>query len=561
MYLKKLTIYETFPEKEVIREIEFNNHVNFIVDESNSDNHEKGNGVGKTTALRLIYICLGTGRRTDLYKDPEIKSVNSTLENYIRESKITADLVLVDDFQENQNSITLKFELFPNGRQYINGKYYPLTKYKLEMNSILFHNDLNSPTYGQLMGMFFRGRKDDGMKFLKFLHTNTTNIEYENIYNFLFDLQSQNLSSLILDLKEEEKNVVNDIGNHTKINNFTSIDVIKQRLAVLEANIDKTSKSISLLVDSEEYKKNEQKIQQIRIEYANLLNEIAKTQFKTKRIEGIIYDTQEEKKRKLDIGALKELYVESNEMFGELNKKFSDLVSFNSSLLENKIEYFSLQLARFNEKLEKLQEEKTHMFQEFSGIIMLIDSNKLEEYEELQKQLETLSYEKGKNLQIIEVYDELLAKHHQISEKLAAYENELSESDNIKIFNKFFIEYSGKTNNEELLLYRNPEGFPFSISSLKNNFSNGTKKSAIAAFDLAYQSFVLEINKAVPHFFIHDTIENIDKVGMTEIVEISKSINAQYVAAVLKDKVENIPEIKEEDKILKLTETEKLFKK
>lgn len=561
MYLKKMKICETFPQEKVIREIEFNNHVNFIVDESNSENHEKGNGVGKTTTLRLIDICLGIGSRTDLYKDSETKSVNGTLEKYITDSKITTTLILVDDFNNPRKTVTLQVDLFPRGKQYINAEYHPQAKYKLEMNKLLFHNELNSPTYGQLMGMFFRGKNDDGMKFLKFLHVTTTNIEYENIYNFLFELQNQSLSTSILKLKEEEKSLTNDISNHSKINNFTSIDVIKQRLAVLELNIEKVSKKISLLVDSEEYKENEQKIQQIRVDYANLLNEIARIQFKIKRIENIIYDTKEEKKYKLDIEALKELYDESVGLFGELNRQFKDLVSFNASLLDNKIEYFTGQLNRLTVKLERLQKEKKYMFENFSSIIMLIDSNKLEEYEELQRELENLSYEKGKNLQIIEVYDELLLKHHEISTELENFEKELSESDNIKKFNKYFIEYSGKTNNEELLLYRNPEGFPFSISSLKNNFSNGTKKSAIAAFDLAYQSFALEINKAVPHFFIHDTIENIDKVGMMEIVAISKRINSQYIAAVLKDKIEDISGIEERDKVLKLTESEKLFKK
>ncbi|MGF2009109.1 hypothetical protein [Lactococcus lactis] len=561
MYLKKLKLYETFPRVNIVREIDFNNHVNLIVDESNAENHEKGNGVGKTTALRLIYICLGIGNKTDLYKDSDTKNVNNTLENYIKENKVTADLVIVDDFEKETNTVSLRMELFPLGKQYINDEYFPQAKYKIEMNKILFHNESNSPTYGQLMGMFFRGRNDDGMKFLKFLHTNTTNIQYENIYNFLFELQSQSLSSLIFDLKGQIKDIEDDIENHGKVNNFKSIDVINQRLAILDSSIEKVSKNISLLVDSEEYRKNEQTIQQIRVDYANLLNEIARIQFRIKRIKNIINDTEEERKYKLDIDALKELYSESTGMFGQLNKQFKDLVSFNSSLLDNKIEYFSLQLSRFTKKLRKLQEEKRQMFEEFSSIIMLIDNNKLEEYEDLQKQLENLSYEKGKNLQIIEVYDELLTKYHQFDEELGKVEKELSESDNLEIFNKYFIEYSGKTNNEELLLYRNPNGFPFSISSLKSNFSNGTKKSAIAAFDLAYQSFALDIKKTIPHFFIHDTIENIDNVGMTEIIAISKSINAQYVAAVLKDKVDNISEIKEEDKILKLTETEKLFKK
>ena len=42
MYLKKLTIYETFPEKEVIREFEFNNHVNIWHTQKINANSKEG---------------------------------------------------------------------------------------------------------------------------------------------------------------------------------------------------------------------------------------------------------------------------------------------------------------------------------------------------------------------------------------------------------------------------------------------------------------------------------------------------------------------------------------
>lgn len=54
MFIKKITISSPL---QVIREIPFHKGLNLIVDES--DGQVTGNGVGKTTVLKLIDFCLG----------------------------------------------------------------------------------------------------------------------------------------------------------------------------------------------------------------------------------------------------------------------------------------------------------------------------------------------------------------------------------------------------------------------------------------------------------------------------------------------------------------------
>ena len=77
MLIENLIIKETFPTEKIIRDIKFNlNGLNLIVDESNS---KKGNGVGKTTFLRLLDIGFGARDRKAIYTDPETSSVNNKL--------------------------------------------------------------------------------------------------------------------------------------------------------------------------------------------------------------------------------------------------------------------------------------------------------------------------------------------------------------------------------------------------------------------------------------------------------------------------------------------------
>ena len=57
MYIKRLKITNN---DGLIRDIQFHNGLNLIVDDTPSDTHtDTGNSVGKTTVLRLVDFCLG----------------------------------------------------------------------------------------------------------------------------------------------------------------------------------------------------------------------------------------------------------------------------------------------------------------------------------------------------------------------------------------------------------------------------------------------------------------------------------------------------------------------
>lgn len=75
MKIKKLIVRKMEPSEEVIREIIFNqNGLSLIVDNTPEELIESGNSVGKSTAIKIIDLCLGAKTVKELYFDPDTKS-------------------------------------------------------------------------------------------------------------------------------------------------------------------------------------------------------------------------------------------------------------------------------------------------------------------------------------------------------------------------------------------------------------------------------------------------------------------------------------------------------
>ena len=60
MIIKKLIVRKTKPSEDIIREVVFNKKgLNLIVDNTPENAIESGNSVGKSTAIKIIDLCLG----------------------------------------------------------------------------------------------------------------------------------------------------------------------------------------------------------------------------------------------------------------------------------------------------------------------------------------------------------------------------------------------------------------------------------------------------------------------------------------------------------------------
>ena len=117
MKIKKLIVRKTKPSEEVIREIQFNEKgLNLIIDDTPESLRESGNSVGKSTAIKIIDLCLGARSVRELYYDSDTRSENVVVKDFLDEFKVQAELILID---ENKRECSIKRDLFPRGKKYI----------------------------------------------------------------------------------------------------------------------------------------------------------------------------------------------------------------------------------------------------------------------------------------------------------------------------------------------------------------------------------------------------------------------------------------------------------
>ena len=204
MFIKSLQICT---DECTIRDIQFHKGLNLIVDETNTESTKTGNGVGKTTVLRLIDFCLG-GKGVEIYSDPaNHKDIIKSVRDFLQEKKVVIKLLL---FTNDGQEIVIKrnFLKRQNALREINGENYKtdalfveaLEKYTLGLN-------IAKPSYRQIISHNFRYTNQNVSNVLKTL-TMGKDIEYESLYLFLFGCYNDNGA--------ERKKIKEEIGAEEK---------------------------------------------------------------------------------------------------------------------------------------------------------------------------------------------------------------------------------------------------------------------------------------------------------------------------------------------------------
>lgn len=152
MFLKSLTILN-LKTNEVIREVKFRMGLNLVVDESNKD--ITGNGVGKTTFLKLIDFCLGKDKKA-IYTDDETKKEYENIKKFLVEQNILIALVLKENFEVADSQEIVIERNFSEGVKAIrsiNGQKVLAQDFELTLLSLIFPNQ---KAENLLLGKLFR---------------------------------------------------------------------------------------------------------------------------------------------------------------------------------------------------------------------------------------------------------------------------------------------------------------------------------------------------------------------------------------------------------------------
>lgn len=568
MFIKTLRIRNTTTNV-VMREVSFHNGANFIVDTENSSRHNK---VGKTTFLKLIDVLMGAQNKSYVYIDQETNNETVELRDTIIEKRIAIEMTLVQSLEAPYGrSVDLKVELFPRGHYFIGEERLSLTNYRLKLNELLFGIDDNVPTFRQLINSFVRvSVGGDDSSFLRTL-TRASYATYRSVYDFLFDISDPELAHKLSELNRLLNRAQESLRQYRRVNGVEDVEQQRQILIALESEYAQAKAQADDIFDAEDYRNNRETIASARAEYARLTDLLSELDYRIGRNREALETAKAERKRQADLKLSRKFFNEVCAMLPDLNKTFEEMVGFNDRLCDNKIAYFEdIETDLLAEKAS-LENERRALLASNSQFLSLVARDRIDEYEQLLANLIELRQEIGRRKEIADTLERFEMELASIQADINRYSTGGTAREGkggdyqamMTSFNKFFTPLAQRINGEKPILVYQPDTakFPVTITDITGS-STGTRKSLIAAYDLAYQQFAIANLVHTPRFVVHDVVENVEGENLRTIVNAANGIDAQYIVAVLKEKLDssNIPEDEQAFlQILQLADDDKLF--
>ncbi len=571
MFLKSLTISNG---SKVIRDIYFRKGLNLIIDErpeADINEVKSGNGLGKTTVLKLIDFCLG-GDAKGIYTDSEDKKENVPVREFLKEQKVLVTLVLKEDLAvENSTEIIIERNFLNNKAaiRRINQRDILEKDFEIELLSLIFPNHRESkPTFRQLISHNIRYEDNKVTNTLKTLDKYTSDIEYSTLHLFMLGcefldgeqkqfLTEQHTQETTFKKKLEKKQTKNEYE--------IALNLLNNEISVL----DKQKKNLNL---NENIEIDLGKLNTIKSEINRINAEISTFNLRKE----IILEAKKDLEAsitKIDVEQLSIIYQQATQQVSGIQKTFEDLVQYHNQMIVEKIKFIAQDLPTIESNiLTKTNLLKQLIADEKELTSIISKSASFEDLENLNIELYKRYTKKGQYEAIIKQLEDvekelkiLTNKLLKIDAKLFSEEFEKTLKNQINKFNNHFsaisnrlygvqyaLKYEIKTNNKGQKLYK--------FSAFNANFSTGKKQGEIACFEIAYIFFADEEKISCLHFLLNDKKELMGGNHLVKIAELANEVdNIQIVDSILKDKLPN--ELNNEEYfILKLSPENKLFK-
>lgn len=566
MKIKKLIVRKTQPSEEIIRDIKFNlKGLNLIVDNTPEELIESGNSVGKSTAIKIIDLCLGAKSIRELYYDSDTRSENKDVKDFLSEYKVQAELVLVDP---KGKIYSIKRDLYPRGNKYISDESYNQQEFWNELKKLLFNLSEPNPTFRQLIPKFVRLENTAEDKMIKYLLVMTTSDDYDVVYCFLFQIYTEKLISKKNELVGRIAECQKTIQALEKSKSITSLSLLKQSLDIIDSDLSDLYKKRQQLSYMDSYRDELDTKRKLTVCINDLQEKMQLVDFEIENINKSIENLSKEKKD-IDFGTLKAIYTEAQSYVPDLQKSFEEMVDFHNSMLQNRIDFIKKQLYTKQELLEQYSKQLSGFLRQKEKItIEVLDEGLLDELNMFNQKIEELSLKKGEIQQSIHLLEEQEQIRQNLNNELSNIEKQMNNEkieDRIKIFNQIFSGYCQRLYGEKYLLaynenWKEENKFPVSIASLGGKVGTGKKKAVIVAYDLAYMQYSIELGMNVPQFVIHDKMENTHINQLKTIFEICEEIKGQYIIPILGERIDKVEQkYIEKAKILELSSADKFF--
>lgn len=552
MRLKNLIVKSSIDNR-VIRKIEFNKYgLSLIVDETN--NEVSGSNIGKTTAVKIIDLCLGANSISSIYKEKDTGE-NYVVKEFLENNKVIAELTTIVDNKEYK----FKRALYKNGKNEINNEPVKnITKYRELLNKIVFNNSNDKPTIRQLISKFIRLENSNESSLLKYLGTYCKNYEYQAIYSYLYGIDSS--KSKNVDIISLNENIDKDIEAIFRKNGVSSLSEFEAKIELMNEEVEKFKKAYSEVTVIEEYEDKRKNIEKLLIDINKLEGIVAKGKLKIDLINEKIKKEQE-KIFSVDHRLLRKLYDETKLIVSKPLKDFEELEKFHNGMVNKRIDILKESLIEIVNSLKDADARLSDLRKEYELNYVSFNSELKDKFEEKYTEF---SANKVKLQNYNNDYEYIIRKQEEKENNLEkrVHENsDINKLDNIKdTLNKYFKYYTNEIIGETFAIVLNEEEneFPVKIIGMNGKPGTGIKKAMITCFDLAHISLIIEKKYHMPVFEIHDKLENIDLNELKKIVKVSREFKGQYIFPILNDRIDKV-NISEDDVVLRLSASDKFF--
>lgn len=566
MYIKRLKITNN---DGLIRDIQFHNGLNLIVDDTPSDTHtDTGNSVGKTTVLRLVDFCLGKDPKS-IYTDPsDSKSLDENVKKFLIETNVLVELTLTKNWEKDDIIICRNFQTNKKATRTINGIQYNAEDFESALCDNLLGLTITKPSFRQIISHNIRYSEFALTNVLKTVHPYTKDTEYESLYLFMFGCQIEETDRRqeLLDKIKTEKAFKKRLE---KSNNKSTYRTL---LGLTDAKIEELEKKKNSLGINPDFEVLISQLNDIRCQI-NILNiDIATLKLK----ESTIVETQKEIEAQhsdIDTSQLETLYREANALIPDLQKSFEELVDYHNKMVASRSRFVSIALPGIRQQINDKQSKLRGLLSKEEEMSKLV--TKSETYESLEDLITEMNKEYQKKgeyetqIKQIDIVDEAISKAEeaikQIDDDLfsESFQNRVQEA--IDNFNVLFSSISKKLYDEEYVLKvdkvtcKGTGGYIYKFSAFNANLSSGKKMGEISCFDIAYTMYAKKYDIPCLNFLLTDKKELMSDNQLLAIGKVVEEENIQFVASILKDK---LPDDLQDKRyyIVELSEHDKLFR-
>lgn len=565
MFIKSLKIYN---DNGVIRNIQFHKGLNLIVDNTPDTQTNTGNNVGKTTVLRLIDFCLGKDGRI-IYTDPSNPRVeHKDVKDFLLETNVIVELILTNDFINNNVIIRRNFKNRSKAIREINGITIKEDAFEGELERSILGIQIEKPSFRQIISHNIRYTDQNVSNVLKTLNPYTSDAQYESLFLFMFGCKFE-AGELRQEKLEKLKTDRNFKFRLEKANNKATY---KSLLGLVNARIEQLQQQKASLNINPDFAADMDELNQIKYKINKVSSEIQSLKLRQR----MILDAQNElalQKSEIDTSQLELIYKQAKALIPELHRTFSELVAYHNQMLNNKVKFISKSLPKIEEELNILNCTLNELLNQEDKLSQeVVKSDTYEDLENLINELNKKFQEKGE-------YENIIFQIETVEAEIVKLEKEVSDIDEglfsdefknkvqtqINKFNVLFTQVSKCLYDEEYAIRFEQVVSPrtkvsvYKFSSFNANLSTGKKMGEISCFDIAYTMFADREHIPCLHFSLNDKKELMSDNQLIGIAKIVDEAGIQFVASILKDK---LPEQLNDEKlfIVELSQDSKLFK-